>query len=150
MDAEHKTTPLWKSSSREWNPHMSRDGRWLAYESAESGKPEVYVRPFPKLDGKWKISTNGGTEPVWSRDGRELFYRMNNKMMVVNIAAGDAFAAGLPQVLFEGRYQFSATSVSTYDVSPDGKNFLMVQPAETVQPATQIDIVLNWPEELSK
>jgi serine/threonine-protein kinase len=108
------------------------------------------VRPFPKLDGKWKISTNGGTEPVWSRDGRELFYRMNNKMMVVNIAAGDAFAAGLPQVLFEGRYQFSATSVSTYDVSPDGKNFLMVQPAETVQPATQIDIVLNWPEELSK
>ncbi len=150
MDAERKTTPLWTSTYFEWNPHLSRDGRWLAYESMESGKQEIYVRPFPKLDGKRQISTEGGTEPVWSRDGRELFYRINNKMMVVSIAAGDAFAAGLPQVLFEGRYQFSATSVSAYDVSPDGKNFLMVQPAETVQPATQIHIVLNWSEELSK
>jgi hypothetical protein len=107
------------------------------------------VRPFPKLDGKWKVSTDGGMEPVWSRDGRELFYRNNNKMMVVNVAAGSAFAAGLPQVLFEGRYQFSGTSVSAYDVSRDGKSFLMVQPAESVQPASQISIVLNWSAQLN-
>jgi serine/threonine-protein kinase len=149
LDGDRTPKPLWKTSYREWNPHLSRDGRWLAYASGESGKAEIYVRPFPKLDGKWKISTDGGTEPVWSRDGRELFYRNNNRMMAVSIAAGDAFAAGLPQVLFEGRYQFSGTSVSGYDVSPDGKSFLMVQPAETVQPASQISIVLNWPAELN-
>jgi serine/threonine-protein kinase len=149
LDGDHTAKQLWKASSREWNPHLSRDGRWLAYVSIESGKPEVYVRPFPKLDAKWKISTDGGTEPVWSHDGRELFYRNNDKMMVVSIAAGASFAAGLPQLLFEGRYQFSGTSVSGYDVSPDGKNFLMVQLAESVQPASQISIVLNWPAELN-
>jgi serine/threonine-protein kinase len=149
LDAEPKSTQLWKTSYSEWNPHLSRDGRWLAYTSRESGRAEIYVRPFPKLDGKWKISIDGGTEPVWSRDGRELFYRNNSKMMVVNVAAGAAFSAGVPQVLFEGRYQFSGTAVSGYDVSPDGKSFLMVQPAESVQPASQISIVLNWSQELN-
>jgi len=148
MDAERTAKLLWKSSFTERNPHLSPDGRWLAYMSAESGKAEVYVRPFPKLDGKWKISTDGGSEPVWSRDGRELFYRNGNKMMVVSVGAGSAFAAGLPEVLFEGRYQFSVTGVSGYDVSLDGKNFLMVQPAESVQPASQIGIVLNWSAQL--
>jgi serine/threonine-protein kinase len=149
LDGDRKAKPLWKTSYREWNPHLSRDGRWLAYASGESGKTEIYVRPFPKLDGKWKISTDGGTEPVWSRDGRELFYRNNDKMMVVSVAAGASFAAGLPQLLFERRYQFSGTAVSGYDASPDGKSFLMIQPAESVQPASQISIVLNWPAELS-
>jgi serine/threonine-protein kinase len=149
MDAERKSTQLWKSSSTEWNPRLSRNGRWLAYASTESGKAEIYVRPFPKLDRKWKISTDSGIEPVWSHDGRELFYRSSNKMMAVSIAVGDVFSAGVPQLLFEGRYQFSGTSVSGYDVSPDAKRFLMVQPAETVQPASQIAIVLNWSAQLN-
>ena len=70
-------------------------------------------------------------------------------MMAVSVAAGDVFSAGVPQLLFEGRYQFSGTSVSGYDVSPDAKRFLMVQPAETVQPASQIAIVLNWSAQLN-
>ena len=92
------------------------------------------------------MSSDGGTEPVWSRDSQELFYRNGAEMMAVSLRSG--LAAAVPKMLFEGRYQFSGTSVSAYDVSPDGRRFLMVQPAEDTQPATQIHIVLNWFEEL--
>jgi serine/threonine-protein kinase len=148
LDADHKTQPILKTPFAEWNPHVSTDGRWLAYTSEESGRSEVYVRPFPKLDGKWKVSTDGGTEPVWSRDGRELFYRNGDKMMQVAITSGAGFVASPPRVLFEGRYVFSGTSISAYDVSPDGRRFLMIQPADAVQTETEIHIVLNWSEQL--
>ncbi len=148
MEGVHNIEPLLNTVYREWNPHISRDGRWLAYVSTESGSEEVYVRPFPKLDGKWKISTDGGTEPVWSRD--ELFYRNNDRMMAVGISATADFSATLPRLLFEGKYKFSGTTVSGYDVTADGKRFLMVQPAESARPANEIDIVLNWSAELKK
>jgi serine/threonine-protein kinase len=134
----------------EGNPRISPDGRWLAYVSDESGRSEIWIRPWPKLDAKWKISTEGGTEPVWSRDGRELFYRNGDRMMSVGIGTGATFAAASPRVLFEGRYQYSGTGVSAYDVSPDGRRFLMVQPTESVQPIAQIQIVLNWFEDLKR
>ena len=99
--------------------------------SNESGRPEVYVRPFPnKEDGKWMISTGGGNEPVWSRDGRTLFYLQGQKMMSVDIATQPVFRPGLPRFLHEGRFDlgFPRGAISGYDISLDGQRFLRLQP----------------------
>jgi len=130
---------------------FSPDGRWLAYMSDESGRYEIYVQPYPRPGGKWQISTEGGTEPMWNPKGRELFYRSGDKMMAVDIATQPGFAAGKPRMLFEGRYQLSPVQSADYDVSPDGRRFLMLRPSEQTQAApTQINVVLNWFEELKQ
>ena len=136
-------------------PQLSPDGRWLAYASDESGRREIYVQPYPGLSGKWQISTDGGNEPQWSRErqwsrgGKELFYRSGRKMMAVDIATQTGFAAGKPRPLFEGDYRSTATGWArpNYDVSPDGQRFLMLKTVEQA-PVTQINVVLNWSEEL--
>ncbi len=90
-------------------------------------------------------------EPLWNRNGRELFYRNGTKMMAVEIATKPGFSAGTPKMLFEGTYAMPANSTPDYDVSPDGQRFLMLKPAEQEQGApTQINIVLNWFEELKQ
>jgi eukaryotic-like serine/threonine-protein kinase len=132
-------------------PRFSPDGRWLAYVSDESGHFEVYVQPYPGPGGKWQISTESGTEPVWNPNGRELFYRSGGKMMAVDIATQPGFAAGKPRMLFEGRYSPTPLTSPNYDVSPDGQRFLMLKPSEQAQAApTQINVVLNWFEELKQ
>ena len=88
--------------------------------------------------------------PVWSRDGRELFYVNGDKMMAVEITTAPAFRAGTPRLLFEGRYLLSPNSVAAYDVSSDGQRFLRVQPMHPDPPANQIHVVLNWTEELKR
>ena len=93
------TTPFSESS-----PRLSPDGRWLAYTSNEPGRAEVFVQPFAGPGGRSQISTDGGSEPVWSRDGRELFYLNGDRMMAVEITTAPAFRAGAPRLLFEGRY----------------------------------------------
>jgi hypothetical protein len=107
------------------------------------------VQPYPGPGGKWQISTEGGTEPMWNPKGRELFYRSGDKMMAVDIATQPEFAAGKPRMLFEGPYELSPVQTDNYDVSPDGQRFLMLKPAERVAP-TQINVVLNWSEELKQ
>jgi eukaryotic-like serine/threonine-protein kinase len=132
-------------------PRFSTDGRWLAYVSDESGRYEIYVQPYPGPGGKWQISTEGGTEPVWNPNGRELFYRSGNKMMAVDIATQPSLTAGKPQMLFEGQYQPTPATSPNYDVSSDGQRFLMLKPSEQAQAApTQINVVLNWFEELKQ
>jgi serine/threonine-protein kinase len=132
-------------------PRFSPDGRWLAYVSNESGRYEIYVQPYPGPGGKWQISTEGGTEPAWNYNGRELFYRCGNKMMAADIATQPSFAAGKPRMLFEGPYERSPATSPNYDVSPDGQRFLMLKSAETGESApTQINVVLNWFEELKR
>ena len=133
-------------------PQFSPDGRWLAYVSAESSRREIYVQPYPGTGGKWQISTEGGNEPAWNRNGRELFYRDEDKMMAVDINTRSGFAAGKPRQIFEGHYQLSTLNRvrSEYDVSPDGQRFLMLKPVEQEQAPTQINVVLNWTEELKR
>ena len=133
-------------------PQFSPDGHWLAYVSDESGRKEIYVQPYPGPGGKWQISTEGGVEPLWNRNGRELFYRSGKKMMAVEITTKPSFSAGRPKMLFEGQYQSLPTiSTPNYDVSPDGQRFLMLKPSEQAQAApTQINVVLNWFEELKR
>jgi eukaryotic-like serine/threonine-protein kinase len=149
--SDRKAEPFLRTPFNEGSPRFSPDGRWLAYASDESGRSEIYVQPYPGPGGKWQISTEGGTEPLWNPTGRELFYRSGDKMMSVDIATRPSFAAGKPRMLFEGRYQPAPVLIDNYDVSPDGQRFLMLKPSESAETApTQINVVLNWSEELKR
>src|ERR1700680_3416186 len=98
-----KAQPFLRTSFNEGDARFSPDGRWLTYISDESGRNEIYVQPYPGPGGKWQISTEGGTEPVWARNG-EIFYRNGNKMMAVDTNTRPTFSAGKPKVFFEGAY----------------------------------------------
>jgi eukaryotic-like serine/threonine-protein kinase len=149
--SDRKAQPFLRTSFNESAPRFSPDGRWLAYISDESGRFEIYVQPYPGPGGKWQISTEGGREPAWNPNGRELFYRSGDKMMAVDIITQPGFAAGKPRVLFEGPYLPTPLTTPNYDVSPDGQRFLMLKPVEQAQAApTQINVVLNWFEELKQ
>ena len=146
-----KAQPFLRTPFNESVPEFSPYGLWLANVSDESGRYEIYVQPYPGPGGKYQISTEGGTEPVWNRNGRELFYRSGDKMMAVDISTQHSFAAGKPRMLFEGHYVPTPVSFPNYDVSPDGQRFLMLKPSESEGAApTQINVVLNWFEELKQ
>jgi eukaryotic-like serine/threonine-protein kinase len=146
-----KAQPFLRTRFDEAVPRFSPDGRWLVYVSNESARSEIYVQPYPGPGGKWQISTEGGREPVWNRNGRELFYRTGDKMMAVEITTQPSFSVGKPRMLFEGRYRPTPATSPNYDVSPDGQRFLMLKPTESVEAApTQINVVLNWFEELKR
>jgi eukaryotic-like serine/threonine-protein kinase len=146
-----KAQPFPQTAFTESVPQFSPDARWLAYISNESGRYEIYVQPYPGPGGKWQISTEGGTEPLWNPNGRELFYRSGNRMMAVDIATQPGFAAGKPRMLFEGPYMPTPGTTPNYEVSRDGQRFLMLKPSEQAQAApTQINVVLNWFEELKQ
>jgi Tol biopolymer transport system component len=134
-----------------YRARFSPDGRWLAYVSNESGRYEVYVQPYPGPGGKWQISTEGGTEPAWNPNGRELFYRSGDKMMAVDIAMQPGFTVSKPRALFAGWYEATPATFSNYDVTPDGQRFLMLKRNEQEASApTQINVVLNWFEDLKR
>ena len=143
LDADRTVVPLLATEFTESNPSVSPDGRWIAYRSDESGRNEVYVQRFPELGGRIQISTTGGTSPLWSPEGAELFYREGQAMMTVAVdGSGAAFGAGQPERLFEGRYLDDLTR--NYDVAPDGR-FLMIKQADTLR---QIHVVVDWLEDL--
>jgi len=144
---DRKAQLFLRTPFNEQAPQFSLDGRWLAYYSNESGRSEIYVQPYPGPGGKWQISTEGGKDPLWNRNGRELFYRSGNKMMAVEITTQPSFSAGTPKILFDGQYQSVNQSSPNYDVSADGQRFLMLKPIEQ---AAQINVVLNWFEELKQ
>jgi len=148
LDQGRKPQPLLQSRFGETNAQLSADGRWLAYVSDESERGEVYVRPFPPVEGggKWQVSTDGGVQPRWARSGRELFYRNGDRMMAVAISTRPAFHAGTPQVLFQEQ-RFMG---SDYDVAPDGGRFLMMIRAGSQAPTGQFHVVVNWFEELKR
>jgi Tol biopolymer transport system component/predicted Ser/Thr protein kinase len=145
--SDHKTQIFLQTKFNESAPQFSPDGRWLAYSSDESGHNEIYVVPYPGPGGKWQISSDGGREPLWNRNGRELFFRNGNKMMATPIDTQHGFSAGTPKMLFQGQYVTLANSTPNYDVTADGQKFLMLK--STVQP-TQINVIVNWFEELKQ
>ena len=125
-------TPLVQGPYYQLHARVSPDGRWLAYLSDESGRWEVYITGLPGAHGKWQISTNGGTQPVWSRDGRTLFYRDSQSLMRVAVEpAGPAPTSRSPIRLFEDTYVQVHPAFSDYDVSPDGSRFLMIRGAQS-------------------
>ena len=136
----------------EYDPALSPDGRWLAYASNRTGQTELWVKGYP--DGApMRVSRNGGYEPRWSLDGRELFYLQERSMMAVAVETETEFSFGAPVELFTGPYLFDATSRSTsYDVARDGR-FLMIQPEANAGDAptqSSIVVVQNWTEELKR
>jgi dipeptidyl aminopeptidase/acylaminoacyl peptidase len=148
---ENKPEPFVVSEFNERSPTFSPDGRFIAYVSDASGQDEIYVQPYPGPGTRTVISTAGGYGPVWSRDGKELFYRNGDRMMTVTVETEPQFSrfvASVPAILFEGEFLSDPNAASgsrTYDVSADGQRFLMVEAGET---RGELHVVLNWLEEL--
>src|SRR2546423_14963129 len=141
--------PLVATSFSETSPAISFNGRWLAYSSNESGRDEIYVTQFPNTRaGKWEVSTGGGTEPVWSHRGTELFYRdASGNLVVVGVNANLTFSVGRSTIRLPAAGYESSRYTPQYAVAPDGKRFLMIRPLETGSP-DNIIVVENWVEEL--
>jgi serine/threonine-protein kinase len=158
MEGSEGITPLLEEKHSVFYPRISPDGQWIAYQSDETGDGEIYVRPFPEVNkGRWQVSANGGTSPLWSRNGRELFYWTDDALMVVPVETAPTFIYGAPKVQFQRMPVFTGffrLSGITWDIHPDGKRFLMMKRAEVEgeedasSVPRKINIVLNWFEEL--
>jgi hypothetical protein len=132
---------------------FSPDGRALAHVSNETGELQVYARGFPDTSRRIRVSTDGGTEPVWAHKGGELFYRRGQQYFSVPMnTAGDTLKAGLPTLLFTGAYIVASVvpGFPSYDVSPDDRRFLMVARADDTPRPTRLEITLGWTEELAR
>jgi len=148
MEDEFTSQPLLHDEFTENAAAISPSGRFIAYESNESGQFEIYVRPFPNVDdGKWQISRDGGVSPVWHPKEQELFYFDGRVLEVVSFKTQPTFTAGSPAVLFTGNFQNDPGN-RQYDVAPDGQRFLMIK--QELAERTQIHLVLNWFEELKR
>jgi Tol biopolymer transport system component len=141
--------PFAKTRFNERSPRFSSDGRWVAYVSDESGRDEIYVQPYPGPGGKSQVSADGGSEPVWASNGRELFYWVDDKLMAVAVATLPTFSADTPRPLFEGRFERRLAGYPNFDVTADGQRFLMFKGTQTAAPA-QITVVLDWTTELAR
>jgi eukaryotic-like serine/threonine-protein kinase len=158
MRGEKAVKPLLQEDYYEGQPAVSPDGRWMAYQSDEFGRREIYVCPFPNVNkGKWKVSTDGGSSPLWSPNSLEICYRNDDSVMAVSIKTEPTFSVGKPEKLFSGTYVTAASGdVPPWAISPDGKRFLMLKPAQPAgkAPASEaprrITIVVNWLEELKR
>ena len=154
LDGERTWRPLLNSAAREGNAAVSPDGGWVAYDSDETGRPEVYLARFPELEDKQAVSIGGGHEVLWSPDGRELFYRSidGTRMMAVSVSTGPTLTLGTATVLFEGR-PYRSGNGRQHDLAPDGR-FLMIKTddtmtdGDTTTAANQVVVVQNWFQDL--
>lgn len=154
-----KPFPFLRSEFREANGQFSPNGRWVAYESNESGRDEIYVRAFSpdtggvkaNRGGKWLVSTSGGIQPHWRGDGKELYYIAGNgKLMAVKVLADSAFHAGVPKALFQAPpLDVAGDWVTNWDVAPDGKRFLFVTSVKQ-NAESPLTVMMNWQSALKK
>jgi Tol biopolymer transport system component len=150
LKGEPQPRAIVRSTAFEGGPQFSPDGRWLAYVSDESGAFQVYLRTFsgPSPGRRLAVSTLGGLQPRWNRNGKELFYRNGNKMMVVDVSTSPELVLSPPRQLFEQRYAFGpSVTTPNYDVTPDGESFVMVKDESG---SGRLNVVLNWFDELTR
>src|SRR5262249_30647357 len=152
-------TPLIKTKFNETNAEISPDGRWLAYQSDDSGRDEVYVRPFPDVNsGRWQVSTSGGRTPAWARSGDELFFvSPDATIQSVRVERSSSWRSSTPMKVLPGAGYFllpgnTGVQARTFDVGVDGKRFLMIKPdSRDAAPQSQkVIVVQNWQEELKR
>jgi len=148
LDGDRVPRALFPQPAGEENPQLSPDGRWIAYEVNVSSRKEIYVSPFPGPGPGQKVSADGGEEPLWSPDGRELFFQEGARLMSATVALGPVFSASAPRFVHEGRFLRSLNSRTSWSITPDGRRFLRIQRVEPERAITRIDLVLNWFEEL--
>jgi Tol biopolymer transport system component len=140
MDGGAPGAPFLATAQDESEPSISADGRWIAYTSSETGTPEVYVRQYPDHGAEWQISSGGGSSPLWSRDGRELYFVAGTRMMAVAIETRPSFRTGTPRTLFDGG--FSNTRAHDFDVGPDGR-FVCIRRGGG-RAGQELRILLGW------
>ncbi len=150
LTGEREPRPFLQTKFYEGGARFSPDGRWVAYQSNESGRVEVFVRSFPGPGPKWQISTEGGGFPRWARSGRELFFQNEDKMMAVDVETKPTFRAGRPRTLFEVHFLGGETTYDSYDVAPDGKRFIMIKEDPAESGPAHVNVVLNWFEEVKR
>jgi serine/threonine-protein kinase len=148
IDGERTPRRLFPAPAGESDGQLSPDGRWVAFQAPVSSRQEIYVAPFPGPGPRRQVSTDGGTEPLWSRDGRELFFQSGDKLMGATVTIGAAFSASVPRLVHEGRFLKSVNGNTSWSVTPDGTRFLRIQQVEPERAITHIELVLNWFSEL--
>jgi serine/threonine-protein kinase len=147
--ANHPVENIVATAFTELNGKISPDGRWLAYQSNESGQTEVYVRPFPNVgDGRWQISNGGGVTPVWALTTQEIFYAKGDGMMRVPFVTSPTFSAERPEQLFRG-IEFNAGGGRSFDVAPDGKRFIAVKDVGRTDDGPALIVTTGWTQQLA-
>jgi hypothetical protein len=146
-----RVRPFLNSQFDERFPEFSPDGRWIAYSSDESNRWEVYVVDYPDRSKKVQVSSQGGSEPLWSKNGKQLFYRGQDQVWVVDVRTDGGFATSKPRLLIERPGYSPASAIRGYDLSQDGQRFLMVKVEQRKPtPVTEMILVQNWFEELKQ
>jgi dipeptidyl aminopeptidase/acylaminoacyl peptidase len=156
LDGNRMPHALLRTKFSEGSPKFSPDGKWLAYSTNESGRPEVRAMTYPPPGPNLQLSTDGGTDPVWRHDGKELYYRNGEKMMAVAVSNGAAVPFARPTVLWEARYLagvgsscgMSGPTSANYDVTADGQRFLMIEDKSEVLQCKLLHVVTNWSREI--
>jgi len=149
LEGDAKPYPLLQSEFGEYHGHFSPDGRFFAYVSNESGRDEVYVQSFPPAGGKWQVSTGGGAQPHWRRDGREVYYiAPDRKLMAVSVKLGETFENGTAIPLFQTQVSFF-NNTNRYDVTADGQRFLVNSTVASTKEAP-FNVILNWTSTLKR
>lgn len=148
LDGSSKFEPFQVTRFSERHAVFSPDGNWIAFTSNPTGKDEIYVKRYPAEGSPLRISTEGGMFPLWSPEGKEIFYRNRAKMMIVAVQGQQKLRATKPRELFE--WPLRDPRMRNYDLRPDGQRFLMVKQAVEEPPRNQIHVVVNWAEELKR
>jgi dipeptidyl aminopeptidase/acylaminoacyl peptidase len=149
VDDPSQWRPFVNSVYGEGGPTFSPDGQWIAYASDQSGRTEIYMRPYPGPGQEVTISADGGNEPIWVRKTGELFYRRGDAVMVVGITTTPTVSVGKPRMVVEHPYIRSGAFFQNYSVSPDGQRLLMIKATRREAP-TRLHVILNWAEELKR
>jgi Tol biopolymer transport system component len=145
LDGDRRPQPFLVTPFTETLPRMSPDGRWVAYQSDESGPSQIYVRPFPGPGSRYQVSNNGGTEPLWSRDGKRLVYRNGAQFVDASITTAPAFSVSARRIIVEGDFPTGGNLHQNYDLAPDAARILVVKAAGKTE---RTIVVHDWKHEL--